>query len=244
MDTMNSRLRHARIQAGFQSARAAALRHGWSTSTYAAHENGQNGFDAKTALTYAKAFGADPGWIVIGIESFDTTNHILLSGEIRDCDEIEFKKDELSTQTTGNPIYSLVSFPESAKGFVVSSDRLWPRYDKGSLIVTMEILFSEYGFPLNDEELIFDLGSGGGLIGKVLSDYGDRDLEIYDVVSHTRHRPIRIEHRQIQTAWVIWMIVPPNQWSFIEDDIRQERERAYRKKPIEMGSASKAHKST
>jgi SOS-response transcriptional repressor LexA len=66
METMGERLRHAREQAGFKSARSAALKHGWGSSTYAAHENGQNKFDDQAAITYAKAFKVSAGWLVTG----------------------------------------------------------------------------------------------------------------------------------------------------------------------------------
>lgn len=39
---------------------------GWKVSTYAAHENGQNEFDPATAREYAKAFGFEPLWLLLG----------------------------------------------------------------------------------------------------------------------------------------------------------------------------------
>jgi phage repressor protein C with HTH and peptisase S24 domain len=64
MDESNTRLREARVGAGFKSARAAATRFGWKPSTYASHENGQTPVPRKTALVYAKAFKVDPGWLL------------------------------------------------------------------------------------------------------------------------------------------------------------------------------------
>lgn len=49
MTTMFERLKQARSDAGFKSARAAAIRFGWGPSTYAAHENGQNRFGPEAA---------------------------------------------------------------------------------------------------------------------------------------------------------------------------------------------------
>jgi len=66
---MGDRLRSARIKAGFKSARAAALKHGWTPSTYAAHENGQNEFDPATAAKYGKAFKVSAGWLMTGGDS-------------------------------------------------------------------------------------------------------------------------------------------------------------------------------
>src|SRR5437870_3986654 len=66
MATMGDRLRTARQEAGFDSARAAALRHRWTVSTYSAHENGQNDFDEQTARLYGKAFKVSAGWLMTG----------------------------------------------------------------------------------------------------------------------------------------------------------------------------------
>jgi phage repressor protein C with HTH and peptisase S24 domain len=72
MENMGSRLRAARIAAGFKSARSAAIRFGWSPSTYAAHENGQNEFDAETAAKYARAFDTSAGYLLTGESAPET----------------------------------------------------------------------------------------------------------------------------------------------------------------------------
>jgi phage repressor protein C with HTH and peptisase S24 domain len=66
MNESNQRLRAARERAGFKSARAAAIRHGWNPSTYSSHENGQTTVPVKAAETYAKAFKVSHGWILTG----------------------------------------------------------------------------------------------------------------------------------------------------------------------------------
>lgn len=63
---MGERLRKARMAAGFKSAKAAADRMGISGSTYAAHENGQNEFDATAAAIYGRAFGVTASWLLTG----------------------------------------------------------------------------------------------------------------------------------------------------------------------------------
>ena len=63
---MSARLKEARSKAGFKSARAAALKHHWTVSTYAAHENGQNDFDNGWAAIYAKAYKVSAGWLLTG----------------------------------------------------------------------------------------------------------------------------------------------------------------------------------
>lgn len=65
-ETMGQRLKSARIAVGIESARAAAKRFGWTLSTYAAHENGQNNFDAEVANAYAKAYRVSAAWLLTG----------------------------------------------------------------------------------------------------------------------------------------------------------------------------------
>lgn len=65
METMGDRLKAAR-ERFFPSARKAALRHHWTYSTYAGHENGQNDFGPDEAKTYAKAFKTKGSWLLTG----------------------------------------------------------------------------------------------------------------------------------------------------------------------------------
>lgn len=68
MKTMSDRLREARINSGYTSASAAAKMHGWGVSTYIAHENGQNEYNAERAEIYAKAFRTTAEWLLFGKE--------------------------------------------------------------------------------------------------------------------------------------------------------------------------------
>ncbi|MES2030881.1 MAG: helix-turn-helix transcriptional regulator [Pseudomonadota bacterium] len=66
MGDMGDRLKVARVAAGYNSARAAAMNRGWKVSTYSAHENGQNDFGPEDAIKYAKAFKTSPGYLLTG----------------------------------------------------------------------------------------------------------------------------------------------------------------------------------
>jgi phage repressor protein C with HTH and peptisase S24 domain len=66
MGERHVRLIAAREAAGFKSARAAALRHHWTPSTYASHENGQTALPAKSASQYARAFKVSAAWLLTG----------------------------------------------------------------------------------------------------------------------------------------------------------------------------------
>ena len=65
---MNKRLVNARIAAGFATATDAITYCGWRSSTYRAHENGQNNFGLESAAEYAKAYGVSAAWLLLGDE--------------------------------------------------------------------------------------------------------------------------------------------------------------------------------
>lgn len=65
MGDQHDRLKQARAQAGFNSARGAAIRHGWVPSTYASHENGQaKNIPREDAVKYARAFKISVAWLL------------------------------------------------------------------------------------------------------------------------------------------------------------------------------------
>ncbi len=64
--TMSDRLKKARVSAGFYKASDAINKFGWKASTYRAHESRQNQFDASTALSYARAYNVNAGWLLTG----------------------------------------------------------------------------------------------------------------------------------------------------------------------------------
>ncbi len=59
------RLEQARRAAGFESARAAAIRFDWSYDTYSQHERGERGL-SRSAKRYAKAFKVSEAWLLTG----------------------------------------------------------------------------------------------------------------------------------------------------------------------------------
>lgn len=65
MDTPGERLRQARKDAKFPSARNAAKRFGWNPSTYASHENGQTPPPKRAAQKYGAAFKVNPAWLLM-----------------------------------------------------------------------------------------------------------------------------------------------------------------------------------
>jgi hypothetical protein len=66
LEPMCVRLRTARLSAGYISATKAIEHLHWKPSTYRAHENGQNNFNAKDAHKYSDAYGVSPSWLLFG----------------------------------------------------------------------------------------------------------------------------------------------------------------------------------
>ena len=64
--SMDNRLRNARIAVGFVSATDAIDYYKWKSSTYRAHENGQNNFNVEYATRYGKAYGVSASWLLLG----------------------------------------------------------------------------------------------------------------------------------------------------------------------------------
>ena len=66
LDDSAARLRKAREQRGFRTARAAADFFGWNYTTYSQHERpGARGL-TRMASTYARAFKVSEGWLLTG----------------------------------------------------------------------------------------------------------------------------------------------------------------------------------
>lgn len=63
-----NRLRQARRQNGFLSARNFALHHNIPDSTYTQHESGKRKMSVSTMLHYCKLLDIDPFWLLTGID--------------------------------------------------------------------------------------------------------------------------------------------------------------------------------
>ncbi|UWU09818.1 S24 family peptidase [Sinorhizobium medicae] len=68
MSERAERLREARVKAGYRFASDAANALGIVTSTYRAHENGQNDFELGEAEVYGRKFNVDPLWLLTGTD--------------------------------------------------------------------------------------------------------------------------------------------------------------------------------
>lgn len=67
MDDPASRLRIARLRAGYETGKDAAEALGFPVSTYLSHENGSRGISAKRAVTYARKYKVREQWLLYGV---------------------------------------------------------------------------------------------------------------------------------------------------------------------------------
>lgn len=67
MDDSASRLRIARLRAGFATGKDAAESMGIPVATYLGHENGSRGYPAKKAEIYARKFKVREQWLLYGV---------------------------------------------------------------------------------------------------------------------------------------------------------------------------------
>lgn len=135
------RLERARIAAGFRSARAAALRHRWSESTYRAHEGGTRTIGPDDAGKYARAFArtgskATGQSIIYGSDDEqipDNVREIRVMGLIGAGAVIEPEYESV-----GDGLHDVrlpFALPDGLIGFEVAGDSMEPVYHAGDIII-------------------------------------------------------------------------------------------------------------
>lgn len=209
MESMGERLRQARIKAGFGSARSAALKFGWTPSTYAAHENGQNEFDPEKAQVYAKAFKTSPAWLLTGENSEPKASEAVPSerkvvpipvvgtveaGIFREVTEFDDEEPELifDERDPDFPRARMMAFRVRGDSMNAAEPPIWP----GSKVICVD--FEETGLPLTDGmTVVIERTLDGGLARewsvKEIEYYEDR-VEYHPRSSNPKHKPIVVPH--------------------------------------------------
>lgn len=85
--SMANRLRHAREAAGYKTATAAVEHFNWPSSTYRAHENGQNNYSPVIAQLYANAYDVSAAWLLLGDDNQDQRRNSKAQKHKHDCVE-------------------------------------------------------------------------------------------------------------------------------------------------------------
>ena len=207
MDTMGQRLKYAREKAGIPSAMAAAKRFGWTPSTYAAHENGQNEFSVERAERYARAFKVSAGWLLSGQGEIGTKNSVTVEGLVSAGGAIETRFENIGHEGL-EEIEVPVPLPLNAAGFRVAGDSMFPRYDDGDVIIVIrrerppeELLFSE---------ALITTADGNRYLKRIVSSSrkGYFDLESFNAP------PIR--NVKIRTAEEVEIVIRRGQWKTLD----------------------------
>lgn len=79
LDEQAERLRQARQQRGFDSAKAAAERFGFNYNTYSQHERGVAGI-TRAAATYARAYKVSEAWLLTGEGDMEEERTVAIVG--------------------------------------------------------------------------------------------------------------------------------------------------------------------
>ncbi len=76
------RLKQARIQAGYHTAKEFYEKFQLTPSTYTAHESGRNPLNQKTAKRYAELLDVSDSWLLAGVEHEEINKYVLHYGEV------------------------------------------------------------------------------------------------------------------------------------------------------------------
>lgn len=127
-DSLAARLRKARQDKGYATARAAAAAFGWPGDTYTQHENGLREPRRETAERYARAFGVALAWLLTG-ESRERAHRgtVRLAGIIG-AGQMVFPDPEFSGQI------NLSLDGDAAEAFEVKGDSMLPVAREGDLL--------------------------------------------------------------------------------------------------------------
>lgn len=207
METMGQRLREARKKAGYSSAMSAAKRWGWPSSTYAAHENGQNGFPVDIAERYAKAFKVSTAWLLSGEGDRDRQNLVKVEGLVGAGGAIETSVENVGDDGL-EEIEVPFPLPPNAAAFRVSGNSMFPRYDDGDVIIVVKR--ERHPEDLLHFETLVVTAEGNRYLKRIVP--GGRkglfDLESFNAP------PMR--NVRIQSATEVHSVVRRGQWKSLE----------------------------
>lgn len=204
MDDRAQRLRHARIEAGHETAAAAAEAHGWNRNTYASNENGNASFSYRRAKEYAQAFRVRPEWL------YDAQDPMRGGGDglVRIIGKVGANPEGIVLFATGQEGDDLAPIPpggtDSAVALQVAGHSMRGLADDGALIY-----FEDQRTPPTPDMLghvvVVETESDEVLVKRLLrgSSPGRYDLE--SVVGPTRH------DARLRWAAHITAIIPPFQ---------------------------------
>lgn len=129
------RLERARIERGFDDAKAAAKFFNWSYDTYAQHENGTRGI-TRAAAKYAKAFRVSEAWLLTGEGTGPGASpEVPLKGRVGAGAKV-YAIDDGGHETVEAP----ADCRPSTVAVEVSGDSMFPAYEDGTLLYYSRLL--------------------------------------------------------------------------------------------------------
>lgn len=168
MRTPGERLRQARRDSGFKSARDAASALGVAYSTYAGHENGSRDFDAETAQRYARKFRCSLEWLLTGRKSQNMTGvkspvaavpilGIVRAGTWQEAEPGGFEVHRYVPSSTDHP-------PEWQYAFTVEGTSLNKIANPGDVLICLDLIKSKVAIEDNDLVIVERSRFGGQML--------------------------------------------------------------------------------
>lgn len=165
-DDQARRLKEARENAGFPSAKSAAVRFGFNYNTYSQHERGLVGI-TRAAKEYAKAFRVSEAWLLTG-EGSSQTSVVEIVGRLGAGAEVESEMEQGGFGVVEIPF----ALPAEMVALEVYGDSMLPVYKNGHIIV----VYKNQKKPLEafyGEEAAVRLEDGRRFIKTVIRGEGD-----------------------------------------------------------------------
>ena len=161
MKTIYERLRRARLEAGYESAAAAARAFGWKEGTTKSNENGHAPFGRAKASRYAAAYRVNLEWLLDGKGPMRPTKpRVKVVGKVG-AGAAVYPIDDGGI----DPIEPPFDVPEGAVGFLVEGDSMYPAYRPGTILIARPIPLTEIS---NGMRAIVTLDDGRRLVKEVL----------------------------------------------------------------------------
>ncbi|WP_304187048.1 S24/S26 family peptidase [Phenylobacterium aquaticum] len=205
MDERSRRLRDARLEAGHDTAAAAAEAHGWNRNTYASNENGNAPFSYRKAKAYAAAFRVRPEWLY---DASGPMRSAAIGGMVRIIGKVGANPEGLVLFATGQEGFDLTPIPpggtESAVALQVAGHSMRGVADDGALIYFEDQKTSPSSDMLG-HVVVVETDTDEVLVKRLLrgSEPGRFDLE--SIAGPTRH------DARLRWAAHITAIIPPFQ---------------------------------
>lgn len=163
---IHSRLKQARIDAGYDTASDAARAFGWTVSSYLGYENGDRQPGKDTARKIAEAYRISLDWLLTGRGTAGRKSTLTIMGRIGAGAEIDAGVEQVPEEGLYD-IEATIPLPDGAIGFEVVGESMWPRYDPGDVIVCLRD-----GVPLQElldgDEAAVRLDDGRRFLKRVL----------------------------------------------------------------------------